>query len=432
MIHSLFILNQHGEVLIEKHWRSVTPRAVCDFFWDEVNKYPEKEDVPPLIAASKYNLINIYREDLFLVASMLSEIPPLLVIEFLHRILDIFSEYFGGLEDSSIKDNFSTVYQLLEEMMDHGYPLTTEPNALKAMIRPPTLLTRLEAAATGKASGVSNLLPDGTVSNMPWRKSGVKYNQNEIYLDIVEEMDAIVDCSGQVVSAEVSGFIFANSRLSGIPDLSLLFVDPDVIDDCSFHPCVRYNRFERDRTVSFVPPDGHFELMRYRVTPRQTLVPPIYCTAQIVYSSAGKDDGVSSGRLTLTLGCKPVHSLILNNKGKSLSFEDVKVTIPFPKAVRTTHLQTNTGTVLYDEASKVARWTVGKMSRERNPQLTGTILLAGGRPEESPSIQVDWKVPMASVSGLTVLSLQLLNERYRPYKGVRTITKSGRFQVRSS
>lgn len=33
---------------------------------------------------------------------------------------------------------------------------------------------------------------------MPWRKSGVRYSQNEIYLDIVEEMDAIVDGNGQV------------------------------------------------------------------------------------------------------------------------------------------------------------------------------------------------------------------------------------------
>lgn len=33
---------------------------------------------------------------------------------------------------------------------------------------------------------------------MPWRKSGVRYSQNEIYLDIVEEVDAIVDANGQV------------------------------------------------------------------------------------------------------------------------------------------------------------------------------------------------------------------------------------------
>lgn len=31
------------EVIIEKHWRGVTPRSVCDFFWDEVNKVDSKE-----------------------------------------------------------------------------------------------------------------------------------------------------------------------------------------------------------------------------------------------------------------------------------------------------------------------------------------------------------------------------------------------------
>ena len=32
-----------------------------------------------------------------------------------------------------------------------------------------------------------------------------------------------------------------------------------------FHQCVRLSRFENDRTISFVPPDGEFELMSYRL-----------------------------------------------------------------------------------------------------------------------------------------------------------------------
>lgn len=63
--------------------------------------------------------------------------------------------------------------------MDFGYPLTTEPNALKAMIKPETMLSRLTAATTG-SSNISDVLPDGTISNMPWRKTGVKYTQNEV------------------------------------------------------------------------------------------------------------------------------------------------------------------------------------------------------------------------------------------------------------
>ncbi len=38
------------------------------------------------------------------------------------------------------------------------------------------------------------------------------------------------------------------------------------IDDCTFHRCVRLGKFDSDRTITFVPPDGEFELMRYRVT----------------------------------------------------------------------------------------------------------------------------------------------------------------------
>ena len=36
------------------------------------------------------------------------------------------------------------------------------------------------------------------------------------------------------------------------------------MEDVSFHQCVRLSRFENDRTISFIPPDGEFELMTYR------------------------------------------------------------------------------------------------------------------------------------------------------------------------
>ena len=67
---------------------------------------------------------------------------------------------------------------------------------------------------------------------MPWRKAGVTYAQNEIYVDIVEELDAIVDVNGQVVSSDINGSIQVQSKLSGVPDLTLTFRDPEVIDDC--------------------------------------------------------------------------------------------------------------------------------------------------------------------------------------------------------
>ena len=107
--------------------------------------------------------------------------------------------------------------------------------------------------------------------------------------------------------------------------------------------------------------------------------------------------------------------------------------IPFSRSVRTANLSATVGSVLFDESSKVAKWTIGKLTSEKNPQLNGTVMLQPNSAlDEAPPIQMSWKVPMSSVSGLQVASLQLTNERYKPYKGVRTIAKSGKFQIRSS
>ena len=65
-------------------------------------------------------------------------------------------------------------------------------------------------------------------------------------------------------SIEISGEIQVQCKLSGMPDLSLTFTNPHILDDVSFHPCVRYNRYEQHKVVSFVPPDGQFKLMNYR------------------------------------------------------------------------------------------------------------------------------------------------------------------------
>lgn len=35
------------------------------------------------------------------------------------------------------------------------------------------------------------------------------------------------------------------------------------IDDCTFHQCVRLSKFDSERSISFIPPDGEYELMRY-------------------------------------------------------------------------------------------------------------------------------------------------------------------------
>jgi AP-3 complex subunit mu len=45
----------------------------------------------------------------------------------------------------------------------------------------------------GTQPGLSNLLPNGSLTQIPWRRQGVTKTTNEIYIDITEEIDAIVE-----------------------------------------------------------------------------------------------------------------------------------------------------------------------------------------------------------------------------------------------
>ena len=48
--------------------------------------------------------------------------------------LKVFSEYFKELEEESIRDNFVIIYELMDELMDFGYPQTTDSKILQEWV----------------------------------------------------------------------------------------------------------------------------------------------------------------------------------------------------------------------------------------------------------------------------------------------------------
>lgn len=88
----------------------------------------------------------------------------------------------------------SDTVQLLEETLDSiGYPNTTSPNQLRDIVLPPSLIQKL-LTVTGVAglgnAGHAHITPFS--SPIPWRKAGLRYNNNEIYFDVTEELKAVV------------------------------------------------------------------------------------------------------------------------------------------------------------------------------------------------------------------------------------------------
>lgn len=125
--------------------------------------------------------------------------------------------------------------------------------------------------------------PSALTSAVSWRADGIKYRKNEVFLDVIESINLLVSSTGGILRSEVLGQVRVKSHLSGMPELRLglndkvLFESTAIssstssgrsveLEDVRFHQCVRLNKFDSDRTISFIPPDGEFELMTYRVS----------------------------------------------------------------------------------------------------------------------------------------------------------------------
>eukprot|EP00246_Nothoceros_aenigmaticus_P016749 TRINITY_DN7808_c0_g1_i1.p1 TRINITY_DN7808_c0_g1~~TRINITY_DN7808_c0_g1_i1.p1 ORF type:complete len:301 (+),score=47.79 TRINITY_DN7808_c0_g1_i1:158-1060(+) len=300
-------------------------------------------------------------------------------------------------------------------MMDSGFPLTTEPNILKEMISPPNLVSRVLSVVTGGTSNVSSSLPLATASDVPWRANGIKHVNNEIYFDLVEEMDAVVNRDGFLKRCEVYGEVQANSRLSGMPDVSLTFTNPAIMNDLRFHPCVRFRVWEANQTLSFIPPDGQFKLMSYRVKGLKNT--PIYVKPQL---SSG--DGVC--RVNVMVGTrydtgKPADSIIIQ--------------LPWPPAVRSADLTANHGAVTFNHSSKVSTWTIGRIPKDKSPCLTGSVQLEAGvdRLAQFPTISVGFKIMGLTISGLQIGKTEVDGAGHRTYRGFRAVTRAANYEIRT-
>lgn len=411
MLQCIFLLSDSGEVILEKQLTGHrVDRSICNWFWDQPHSFKQQ----PVIASPTHYLFQVFRDGITFLACTQVEMPPLMAIEFLCRVADVINDYLGGLNEDSIKDNFVIVYELLDEMIDNGFPLTTEPNILQEMIAPPNIVSKVLSVVTGNSSNVSDTLPGSTASCVPWRTADPKYANNEVYVDLVEQMDATINRDGTLVKCEINGEVQVNSHITGLPDLTLSFANPSILDDVRFHPCVRFRPWESNQILSFVPPDGQFKLMNYRV--RKLKSTPIYVKPQLT-----SDGGTC--HLNVMVGMR-------NDPGKTV--DSVNVQFQLPPCILSADLTSTHGTVNI-LSNKTCTWSIGRIPKDKAPSMSGTLVLETGmeRLHVFPTFQVAFRIMGVALSGLQIDKLDLKTVPYRFYKGFRALTRAGEFEVRS-
>lgn len=415
MIQSIFILTPASEVLLEKHWGGISSVPnLKDIFDGSLQVTSHRIPVAKELRQGVF--IHFGNKTLVFVAMCASETPPLLVIEFLNRLAETITEYFTTANELTIKENLVSIYEIIDEMLELGSPLTTELNILKDLIKPGNLFRSLTDAVTGKHSAVSSVLPACQLSNVRWRRTGLKYTSNEVYFDLIEVIDAILDNSGTTVSKQICGRIECLAKLTGMPDLTLYFSNSRIIEDADVHPCVRLLRWTKEGVLSFIPPDGRFRLMDYRIASFSSIPLPLLIRHHIVWREKG-------GRLELSVAPKLPAKLI----------DSVKLTMQLSRDVSNVDLTPTSGRYRFDSHTNQLEWDVGRLeSTGVASTLKGNIELCSNHSSPSnPSIMVSFSVPKFSISGLKIARVDLYNEKYKPFKGVKSVTSSGKFEVRT-
>ncbi|PWN52486.1 clathrin adaptor, mu subunit [Violaceomyces palustris] len=438
-------------------------------------------------------LCHIQSGNLRFLCPISSEVDPLLPLCFLRSFVSILQEYLAqssdpnALTEDLIRDHFDIVYQLFEEILDKdGNILTTEVNFLKDLVMPPSWVDKI-VKAVGVAGLASSSNPPPMMSPIPWRRPNTKYGNNELYIDMVESLEGIVEANGRPLVLDLWAKLECNARLSGNPDISISFNNPKLIEDVSFHPCVRHRRWSKEKLLSFIPPDGNFELACFRIGPPHSIPitsspdqktgmlvtsacngwsksVPIFVHSEFemggaprrstksnptlphhrrgtsqpsnptfsiqVQSQLPPDKVVENVVITFSLG-PGSHSVeastsfgevIWNGGVGSRSGGGGGASVASQQTVQSSEV-TSFGSFVWDQNSKVMKWSLEKLcSKDRPIVLKGSWKNEGEKnPNPSTAVTSRFSVPIHSLSGLKVSSLQIVGEGYKPFKGVRSM-----------
>lgn len=199
----------------------------------------------PVILVEGTSFMYVRHRNLFLVGATRGNVNAALVFEYLLQVIRVLKAYLGDdFTDDSLRGNFTLVYELFDEMMDSGYPQNCSIDVLKMYINQGE--SRGPAAATGTA------LTSQITGAIDWRREGIRYRNNEVFIDVQETVTLQMSSTGQVLRSEILGRVMMKALLSGMPECKFGLNDKLImekegngqstnasggveLDDCSFH-----------------------------------------------------------------------------------------------------------------------------------------------------------------------------------------------------
>jgi AP-1 complex subunit mu len=423
-ISAIYFLDRKGRVIIFRNYRGEVDQDISEGFTDEVLELDEA-NMKPAFTINNVHYIWIKHQNIYLVAVGKRNINVALTFSFLYKLKDILKEYFNILEEETVKDNFVLIYELLDEIMDHGYPQTTESKILKDFIM-------IESNKKTKDNKENLALTSTMTNTVSWRKEGIHYKMNEAWLDVIEKVDELISSNGNVLSSQINGSVIMKSFLSGMPNVTIGLNDKIVLqslgkdttnsiemEDLKFHQCVNKKKYEMDRTIEFIPPDGEFELMSYRLD--MSIKPLISVKVEIKNHSETRIEYIVKAKT--------------NFKNRSVA-NNVSIYLPVPLDIQNATFKTTSGSVVYLSDREDLLWFIKRFEGQCELDMTcsfgvPTVRIDDPNKHLKRPIQISFEIPYFTVSGFQVRYMKIVEKSgYEAVPWVRYFTRNGEYNIR--
>ncbi|KAH0161277.1 clathrin adaptor, mu subunit [Aureobasidium sp. EXF-3400] len=436
MISGILVFNQKGENLIFRAFRNDCRPRLADVFRIQVISNPLVRS--PILTLGSTTFSHVKHENIFIVAVTKGNANAALVFEFLYRLIQLGRSYFAKFDEEAVKNNFVLIYELLDEILDFGYPQNTDTDTLKMYIT--TEGVKSERSLVEDSSKIT-MQATGAMS---WRRDNIKYRKNEAFVDVIEDVNLLMSANGTVLRADVNGQIEMRAYLSGTPECKFGLNDrltlgeealasPSgnmagtkatkaaagsvTLEDCQFHQCVRLGKFDTDRTISFIPPDGSFELMRYRATENINLPFKVHA----IVNEIGKT--------------KVEYSIAIKaNYGTKLFATNVVIRIPTPLNTASITERTSQGKAKYEPEHNNIVWKIARFTGGSEYVLSAEAQLTSMTNQKAwsrPPLSLNFSLLMFTSSGLLVRYLKVFEKsQYSSVKWVRYMTRAGSYEIR--
>nr|CAG8612418.1 12882_t:CDS:2 [Entrophospora candida] len=223
MISQIFIISpQRGDMLISHDYRYDIQQDVADLLLERIHSWHKEHGIldqglPPAFNVDGVQILFTNVQGLYFACTTKFNVSPFMVYELLDRIVALIKEFCGVLSEESIRLNSSLVYELLNEVIDYGYPQTTITNQLinyvyedQVSVKRENIITnslaKLKSSGTILGSSGSKPITYGRLDNKNTR-------QNEVFVDIIERLVATFSSNGMTVQSEIYGGIQVRSYL---------------------------------------------------------------------------------------------------------------------------------------------------------------------------------------------------------------------------